>query len=147
MCSPLRAVGLAASFALCASVFAQGTPPPAAATPVTAVAKDAFKSIVPRELGPTTMGGRVSEIAVYEKKPQVFFVGAASGGLWRTTNGGMTFEAVFQYESSVALGGVAVNQDDPNDIWVGTGEQNSRNSTSWGDGVYRTKDGGKTWAF
>ena len=154
MSSPFRALSLAASFACCAVVFAQTsaspapTPAtPAVAKPVTVTTKDAFKAIVPRELGPTTMGGRISEIAVYEKKPQVFFVGAASGGLWRTTNGGITLEPIFQYENSVALGGVAVNQSDQDDIWVGTGEQNSRNSTSWGDGVYRTKDGGKTWAY
>jgi len=106
---------------------------------------DLLRPLAPRELGPTTMGGRVSSIAVYEKEPRIFYVGVASGGLWKTENGGITFAPVFQKESSVALGAVTVCQSDPDLVWVGTGEQNSRNSTSWGDGVYKSIDGGKTW--
>lgn len=146
MVRPFRSPIAAALFACCAVVLAQTQPAPAAKTPPKqATVEDAFRNLNPRALGPTTMSGRVSDIKVYEKKPATFFVAAASGGLWRTRNGGISFEPVFQYEGSVALGVVAVNQNDPDDLWVGTGEQNSRNSTSWGDGVYRTKDGGKTW--
>lgn len=104
-----------------------------------------LQGIVPRALGPTSMGGRVSNLAVYEKEPRIFYVATASGGLWKTTSAGIKFEPVFQYESSVALGAVAIDQDNPDIVWIGTGEENSRNSTSWGDGVYRSTDGGKTW--
>lgn len=114
-----------------------------AQTPSTA---DILKALPARNLGPTSMGGRVSSIAVYEKEPRIFYVGSAGGGLWRTVNGGITFDCIFQYESTVALGAVHVNPDDPNDIWVGTGDHNSRNSVMYGDGVYHTTDGGKTWA-
>jgi len=105
-----------------------------------------FMAMEARNLGPTNMGGRISQLAVYEKEPRIFYAATASGGLWRTLNGGITFDCVFQYESSVALGAVEINQSDPNEIWLGTGEENSRNSSSWGDGVYHSKDGGKTWS-
>jgi photosystem II stability/assembly factor-like uncharacterized protein len=98
-----------------------------------------------RQLGPTTMGGRISDLAVYEKEPRIFFMATAAGGLWKTENGGITTEVIFDRESTSALGAVAVQQNDPNVIWVGTGEASSRNSVSWGDGVYKTTDGGKTW--
>ena len=101
----------------------------------------------PRELGPTVMGGRVSSIAVYEKEPRIFYVGTASGGVWKTTNAGITLNPVFHKEATVATGAVAVDQEDPDHVWVGTGEQNSRGSSSWGGGVYKSIDGGDTWEF
>lgn len=102
-------------------------------------------AIQPRELGPTIMGGRINELAVYEKDPRIFYIATASGGLWKTENGGLTMRPVFFKESSVALGTVAISQSDPNIVWVGTGEKDSRNSSSWGDGVYMSTDGGSTW--
>lgn len=116
----------------------------ALASPQTA--HDWINTIPGRELGPTTMGGRVSELAVYEKEPRIFYIATASGGLWRTKNGGITTEPVMFNQGTGAMGAVALNQSNPDDVWVGTGEQNSRNSSSWGDGVYRSQDGGKTWA-
>ncbi len=98
-----------------------------------------------RELGPTTMGGRVSDIAVYEKEPRIFYSATASGGLWKTTNSGLTMTPVFYKEAVVALGAVAVDPNNPDHVWVGTGEQNSRNSTSFGGGVFKSTDGGQTW--
>ncbi len=98
-----------------------------------------------RELGPARMGGRISHIAVFEREPRIFFVASASGGLWKTQNAGLTFESIGPEDGSMAFGVVSVNQSDANDLWIGTGEQNSRNSVSWGDGVYRSRDGGKTW--
>ena len=106
---------------------------------------DLLRALPARELGPTVMGGRVSDLAVFNKTPRMFYVASASGGLWRTLNGGTTFDCVFQYEETVALGAVAVDQDDFDHVWVGTGEQNSRNSTSWGNGVYKSTDGGQNW--
>ena len=99
----------------------------------------------PRELGPTTMGGRITNLAVVEKEPRIFYVATASSGLWKTTNGGMTLTPVFHKETTVALGAVDIDQDNPDLVWVGTGEQNSRNSTSYGNGVYKSEDGGATW--
>ncbi|MBI3721233.1 MAG: glycosyl hydrolase, partial [Fimbriimonas ginsengisoli] len=99
----------------------------------------------PRELGPTIMGGRVADIAVVEKQPRTFFVASASGGLWRTDNGGTTFKPMFDKEGSASMGAVAVQQSNPDVIWIGTGEPSSRNSCAWGDGVYKSVDGGKNW--
>jgi photosystem II stability/assembly factor-like uncharacterized protein len=98
-----------------------------------------------RSIGPVNMGGRIMDIAVYDKAPRIYFVASASGGLFRTDNAGLSFTPIFDRESSISLGAVAVNQSNPDDIWVGTGEQSSRNSIAWGDGVYHTTDGGKTW--
>ncbi|MEX2244362.1 MAG: hypothetical protein WD716_11020 [Fimbriimonadaceae bacterium] len=107
---------------------------------------DQFLSVIePRELGPTVMGGRINSFAVYESDPRIYYVGTASGGVWKTENAGLTYRPVFYKESSAATGAVAVSQTDPNLVWVGTGEQNSRNSSSWGDGVYKSTDGGATW--
>lgn len=98
-----------------------------------------------RSVGPTNMGGRCVDVAVYNKEPRIFYVATASGGLWKTVNGGTTIEPVFDREGSVSLGSVAVSQKDPNLVWVGSGEATSRNSVAWGDGVYKSTDGGKTW--
>ena len=123
---------------------------PAVAKPVTPTQSDGpltplIKNLTARELGPTTMGGRIMGIAVYEADPRIFYVASASGGLFKTENGGITFHAVFEKEGSISLGAVAVSAKDPNIVWVGTGEGSSRNSVAWGDGVYKSTDGGKTW--
>lgn len=99
----------------------------------------------PRAIGPSAMSGRISCLAVYEADPRIFYVGSASGGLWRTDNGGFTVTPVFEKEATISLGAVAVSSTNPDVVWVGTGEQTSRNSVAWGDGVYRSRDGGKTW--
>lgn len=91
------------------------------------------------------MGGRIMDLAVFEKEPRIFYVATASGGLWKTSNAGVTLSPVFDRENSVSLGAVTVSQSNPDVVWVGTGEGSSRNSTAWGDGVYRSTDGGKTW--
>jgi photosystem II stability/assembly factor-like uncharacterized protein len=131
----MRRICVLVALFLGSAVFAQGS-----------AGLDQFlETIQPRELGPTIMGGRINELAVYEKDPRIFYVATASGGLWKTENGGVTMRPVFFKESSVALGTVAISQSDPNIVWVGTGEKDSRNSTSWGDGVYRSTDGGATW--
>ncbi len=91
------------------------------------------------------MSGRITALAVYEKDPNTWWVASASGGLVKTVNNGVTFEHQFDREATVSIGDVQVAPSDPNIVWVGTGEANPRNSVSWGDGVYKSTDGGKTW--
>ena len=91
------------------------------------------------------MGGRIVDLEVVESNPTTFFVATASGGLFKTANNGTTFQPLFENERTVSIGDVAISASDPNVIWVGTGEHNARNSVSWGDGVYKSVDGGKTW--
>lgn len=138
-----RAIAYVALF-LPLVVHAQGT------SGTTSSANDgAWQNILgalkPRSLGPTNMGGRIADIAVYAKEPRIAFFATAGGGLWKTENGGMTARPIFDRESSVSIGAVAVSQTNPDVIWVGSGEASSRNSVQWGDGVYVTRDGGKTW--
>jgi len=89
-----------------------------------------------RSIGPASMSGRIDDIAVLARDPRVFYVAAATGGLWKTTNAGVTFSPVFDSAGGmVSIGAVAIGADDPNLVWVGTGENNNRQSSSWGDGV------------
>jgi photosystem II stability/assembly factor-like uncharacterized protein len=104
-----------------------------------------FKALPPRCIGPAVMSGRVTDFAVVEKRPATFYVASASGGLWKTVNNGTTFTPLFDRESTVSLGAVAVSPSQAEIVWVGTGEANARNSVSWGDGVYKSTDGGKSW--
>src|SRR5215831_18259211 len=98
-----------------------------------------------RSIGPAMFGGRVVDVAGVAGKPDLLFVGAASSGLFKSTNGGITFEAVFNDGNTLSIGAIAVQPDDPDVVYVGTGEGFPRNSISFGDGIYKTTDGGKTW--
>src|SRR5262245_20357177 len=104
-----------------------------------------LENFKPREIGPAVMAGRVVDFAVYEEDPAIFYAASASGGLLKTVNGGTTWENVFDRQATVSIGDVAINPTDPNVVWVGTGEANNRQSSSWGDGIYKSTDGGKTW--
>src|SRR6266545_2667193 len=108
-----------------------------------AAAGGAFDALHFRPIGPASMSGRISDVAVYEANPAMFFVGTAHGGVWKTTNNGTTFEAQFQDQGLMSIGDVAVSQSNPDLVWVGSGESNNRQSTSWGDGVYKSTNGGK----
>lgn len=98
-----------------------------------------------RSIGPATMGGRVDDLAVLESRPSVFYAGFATGGLWKTVNNGTTWEPVFDNESVVSIGAVAISPASAALVWVGTGENNNRQSSSWGGGVYKSTDAGRTW--
>lgn len=130
-------------------VYALLVPFAVTATAQTPPAQEPWANIVntlkPRSIGPTNMGGRITDLAVYGPKPQVFYIATASGGLWKTENAGITVAPVFDKENTVSIGACAVSQKDPNLVWVGSGEGTSRNSVAWGDGVYKSTDGGKTW--
>ena len=98
-----------------------------------------------RCIGPANMGGRVADLTVVESNPATYYVAAAGGGVWKTTDGGTTFKPVFDDQPTQNIGAVAVCQGKPDVVYVGTGEGNPRNSVSWGSGVYRSTDAGKTW--
>jgi photosystem II stability/assembly factor-like uncharacterized protein len=102
-------------------------------------------SLTLRCIGPATMGGRVVDLAVAEDKPAIMYVATASGGLWKTVNNGTTWKPIFDKQGTGSLGAVAVAPSDRNVVWAGTGEANPRNSVSWGDGVYKSTNGGRTW--
>jgi photosystem II stability/assembly factor-like uncharacterized protein len=106
---------------------------------------DKLKNLEFRELGPAVMGGRIDDFAVVDGNPNIVFVGVASGGVWKTTNNGTTWQPVFDKEGVSTIGDIAIAPSDPSVVWVGTGEPNNRQSSSWGDGAYKSVDGGKTW--
>jgi photosystem II stability/assembly factor-like uncharacterized protein len=103
------------------------------------------KSFHWRNIGPANMGGRITAISVFEGDPSTYWIATASGGLIKTINNGITLEHQFDKETTVSIGDVCVAPSDRNIVWVGTGESNPRNSVSFGDGVYKSTDSGKTW--
>ena len=98
-----------------------------------------------RLLGPGLSSGRVSDFAVNPDKPSEYYVGVASGGVWKTTNNGVDFTPIFDGQSSYSIGVIEMDPNNHNVLWVGTGENNSQRSVSWGDGVYKSSDGGRSW--
>lgn len=98
-----------------------------------------------RNIGPASMSGRVVDMDVVESDPYTMYVAAATGGLWRTRDNGVTWESLFDAVPVHSIGDVVVFQPDPKIIWVGTGERASRQSVGWGDGIYKSIDAGKTW--
>ncbi|MEM7656739.1 MAG: glycosyl hydrolase, partial [Bacteroidota bacterium] len=97
-----------------------------------------------REIGPAVMGGRIADIKVHPTQPNTWYVAAGSGNLWKTTNRGITWEAIFDDQDSYSIGTVSIDPNQPETVWVGSGENVSGRHVGWGDGVYRSRDGGKT---
>ena len=110
-----------------------------------AAAQSPFDSLHFRSIGPAAAGGRVHDIEVDPKDPAIMYVAAAAGGIWKTTNHGTFWKPIFEGQPDNTFGDVAIFDADPRIIWAGTGEQNNRQSSSWGTGVYRSTDGGATW--
>jgi photosystem II stability/assembly factor-like uncharacterized protein len=106
---------------------------------------DTLAGLELRGLGPAINSGRVTDFAVTPERRHRYFVAVASGGVWRTDNAGTTWTPVFDEQGSYSIGCLAMDPSNPNVVWVGTGENNSQRSVSFGDGVYRTRDGGKSW--
>ena len=106
---------------------------------------DVFKSMKARSIGPGAMSGRITAIDAVHDDPTTIYAGSASGGLWKSTSGGITWEPIFDNEKVHSIGAISIYQKNPNIIWVGTGEGNPRNSLNMGYGVYRSMDAGKTW--
>ncbi|SHK32267.1 Sortilin, neurotensin receptor 3 [Maribacter aquivivus] len=106
---------------------------------------DLVQDMKPRNIGPGGMSGRVTSIDVVNSNPDIMYVGTASGGLWKSTSGGIKWDPIFDKEVTASIGAVAIQQSNPSVIWAGTGEGNPRNSLNGGYGVYKSLDGGKTW--
>jgi photosystem II stability/assembly factor-like uncharacterized protein len=107
---------------------------------------DLLSGLRARSIGPAGMSGRVTSIAAVESNPNVVYVGAATGGVWKSTDGAVTWRPLFDDQPTASIGALAIFQPNPDIVWVGAGEGNIRNSVSAGDGVYRSLDGGKTWS-
>ncbi len=116
-------------------------PRPAAAQRTSPFAELGFRSI-----GPAVMGGRIHDVQSLASDPSTIWVASATGGLWKSANRGTTWDPVFDGEPTGTFGVVALAPSDPSVVWAGTGEQNNRQSSSWGDGVYRSTDGGRAWS-
>ncbi len=141
----LLALRLAAAV-FCASLpAASQTPAPPPAPEAVKVDSDTISGLDARSIGPAVMGGRVAALdAVWEGNRTTVYVGTASGGVWKSVNGGTSFKPVFD-KHNLSIGAVAVDPSNPKTVWVGTGESWVRNSVSVGDGVYRSTDGGENW--
>lgn len=124
------------AFLAFATLFA----PSASAAPL------AVGNLLWRESGPAIAGGRVTSVAGSAHDPNLYYLGAAGGGVWKSTTAGAAWEPAFDEASVGAIGALAIDPNDDNTVWVGTGESNPRNDVSYGDGVYKSTDGGKTWA-
>jgi photosystem II stability/assembly factor-like uncharacterized protein len=104
-----------------------------------------FAGLKLRGIGPAFISGRVADLAVDPRHTATYFVAAASGGVWKTVNGGASFEPIFDGEGSYSIGCITIDPNDPLVVWVGTGENNSQRSVAYGDGVYKSIDGGHHW--
>lgn len=130
-------LALAALATIPAQLTAQGTD--------TAAMAKAAASLKLRSIGPASMSGRISDIAVHPSDRSTWYVAAGSGGIWKTTNAGTTFTPVFDDQSSYSIGEITIDPTNPEVIWAGTGENVSGRHVGWGDGVYRSRDAGRTW--
>ncbi len=104
-----------------------------------------INGIKARNIGPAGMSGRVTAIDVVTTNPDIIFVGTASGGVWKSENGGVSWKPIFEHQDFASVGALKIDQNATDIIWVGTGEGNPRNSQSSGNGIYKSMDGGKTW--
>src|SRR5712692_2691557 len=119
------------------------TPAPASGAPQ--LTDVLFKNLKARSIGPAVMGGRVSDIAIDPRNPFVFYVALGHGGVFKSGDSGVSFDPIFDKQPVMSIGAIAIAPSDSDVIWVGSGEANDRNSSDWGDGVYRTTDGGEHW--
>ncbi|MEO0471765.1 MAG: glycosyl hydrolase, partial [Bacteroidota bacterium] len=98
-----------------------------------------------RNIGPALTSGRVADFAVNPTNPYEYYVATASGGVWKTVNAGVTYQPIFDGQGSYSIGCVSLAPSNPHTVWVGTGENNGQRSVAYGDGVYKSQDGGKSW--
>ena len=127
-----------------AVLVAQAPPPPTPIMTEKSAGTGPLDRLSFRSIGPATPSGRVDDFAVLESDPTTFYVAMATSGIYKTTNGGTTFSNVFDNESTSSVGAVAIAPTDANLVWAGTGEGNNRQSSSWGEGVFKSTDGGRS---
>jgi photosystem II stability/assembly factor-like uncharacterized protein len=142
--APRRLIALCAAGALAATAALAA----ASAAPTSAPAgidSDLLAGFKARNIGPAGMSGRVAVIDGVSSNPDILYVGAATGGVWKSTNGGLTWAPIFDDQPVHAIGSIAVVQSNPDVVWVGTGEGNVRNSASVGEGIFKSTNGGRTW--
>src|SRR4029453_18864807 len=106
-----------------------------------------FDALHFRDIGPAATGGRIHDIAIDPANPPRLYGAAGNGGIWKTTNKGVTWKDVFVQQPDSAFGALAIFERDPKIVWAGSGEQNNRQSSSWGGGGYRSTDAGETWTY
>jgi photosystem II stability/assembly factor-like uncharacterized protein len=140
------------AIAVCAlgapAIIAQAPPPaPPLPPPINQTDDPILKPFVWRSIGPANMGGRVDDIAVVESNPSIIYVGFATGGLWKSTNNGTTWTSLFDKYPVSSIGDIAIAPSNPDVLYVGTGEPNNRQSSSFGGGVYKSVDAGKTFEY
>ncbi|MGM0463670.1 MAG: WD40/YVTN/BNR-like repeat-containing protein, partial [Bacteroidota bacterium] len=109
------------------------------------IKESALKAVHYRSIGPTRQGGRYVDFAVVDKNPTTFYAALATGGLWFTEDNGITFDILFEDAGAISIGDIAVDQNNPDIVWVGTGEANNSRTAYYGDGIYRSDDRGETW--
>ena len=98
-----------------------------------------------RSIGPALTAGRIADLAVNDNNPKEYYVAVASGGVWKTSNAGNTYQPIFDSQSSFSIGCVTIDPNNEHVVWVGTGENNNQRSVAYGDGIYKSLDGGKSW--
>lgn len=128
-----------------ASAEAQGRRPSSAPATTAAVSESTFAALAWRNIGPANMSGRMADVEGVAGNPSILFVGSASGGVWKTTNGGTTWAPIFDRQPVQSIGDLALDPSNHEVVYVGSGEANVRNSVSFGDGIYKTTDGGRSW--
>ena len=138
-----RLLVVAVVIGLGAVLTAQAPPRPTPVSTENSAGKGPLDRLAFRAIGPATPSGRIDDFAVLEVDPTTFYVATATSGIYKTTNGGTTFTPVFDNEGTASVGDVAIAPTDANLVWVGTGEDNNRQSSSWGDGIYKSTDGGR----
>lgn len=111
----------------------------------TALTSDLFKNYKFRNIGPAFMSGRIADLAIHPTDESIWYVAVASGGVWKTVNAGVTFKPIFDEQAVYSTGCVTIDPNNPNVVWVGTGENVGGRHIAWGDGVYKSEDGGATW--
>ncbi|HVA57094.1 MAG TPA: hypothetical protein VNF92_04340 [Gemmatimonadaceae bacterium] len=142
----LAAAGLAAASLLpLHQAAAQRAGKTADAAPDSAHAGPSLAGLKLRSIGPAMISGRITDIAVNPRDKSMWYIGTASGGLWKTENAGTTWTPIFDDEPVYSIGVVTLDPKNPNVVWVGTGEYNAQRSVAYGDGVYKSDDGGRTW--
>lgn len=120
-------------------------PPPAKEETKDVLTSSVLNGLRFRSVGPAITSGRIADVAVNPKNTSEYYVAAAAGGVWKTTNAGVTYSSVFDGEGSYSIGCLAIDPNNTNVVWVGSGENNNQRSVSYGDGLYKTEDGGKSW--